>query len=267
MAYTTEIVDAAMASGGQIVLTVGAVEKICSTDAGRMILSVAGPADTQSIEADLVISNFGRESDYERVESSLWANLVQKGLACPHRRTGRGVEVDGRGNLLAPATGPADSISVVGSPREGDEIVRNGRTGAFTFNLAAIKNHSVAIAAMVLRRLESCYDEPADDVAPALPDAPAEEVTGTVTNSVMLDVRRMAARRRDDRQALTTNFEASLQMIHGAIARNGGTAIADRALRTAINAAAAAKLTDLSVTPRDLRSILGLVAPTESGGR
>jgi uncharacterized NAD(P)/FAD-binding protein YdhS len=264
MAYTTEIVDAAMASGGQIVLTVGAVEKICSTDAGKLVLSVSGPAATQSIEADLVISNFGRETDYDRVESALWANLVRKGLACPHRRTGRGVEVDGRGNLLAPATGPAGSISVVGSPREGDEIVRNGRTGAFTFNLAAIKNHSVATAAIVLRRLESCYDEHADDAAPALPDALAAEVTRTVTNSIMLDVRRMAARRRDDRLALTTNFEASLQMIHDAIARNGGVAIADRALRTAINAAAAGKLTDLSVTPRDLRSILGLAAPTES---
>ena len=42
---------------------------------------------------------------------------------------------------------------MVGSPREGDEIVRYGRTGAFTFNLAAIKNHSVEVAATVLGRL------------------------------------------------------------------------------------------------------------------
>jgi uncharacterized NAD(P)/FAD-binding protein YdhS len=264
MAYTTEIVNAAMAGDGQIVLTVGAVEKIRSAAAGKMVVFVSGPAATQSIEADLVISNFGRESDYKRVESTLWANLVRKGMACPHRRTGRGVEVDGRGNLLAPATGPADSISVVGSPREGDEIVRNGRAGAFTFNLAAIKNHSVSIAAMVLRRLESCYDERSEDVAPTLPDTPVAEVAEAVANSVMLDVRRMAARRRDDRQELAANFEASLQVIQGAITRNGGAAIADRALRTAVNAAATAKLTDLSVTPRDLRSILGLAAPHEA---
>src|SRR5215470_14780084 len=82
MAYTTEIVNAA-AGGGQIVLTVGAVEKI-SADAGKMVLLVSGPAATQSIEADLVISNFGRESDYERVESTLWANLMRKGMACSH---------------------------------------------------------------------------------------------------------------------------------------------------------------------------------------
>jgi uncharacterized NAD(P)/FAD-binding protein YdhS len=254
VAYTTGIVDAAMAEGGQITLTAGRVDEIRSTDTGTLVVSVSGPASTHTIETDLVISNFGRESDYERVDSPLWANLVRNKIACSHRRTGRGVEVDSRGYLLGPAGGPSGPISAVGSPREGDELVRNGRTGAFTFNLAAIKNHSVTAAATVLRQLESCYDEHAAMVI----NHPDQEVRDAVGTSTMLDVRRMVARRRGDRHALAARLDHSLQQIRNVTTRNGETPPTDRALRSVINAAATTKLTDLSVTPRDLRSILGL---------
>jgi hypothetical protein len=142
---------------------------------------------------------------------------------------------------------------VVGSPREGDEIVRYGRTGAFTFNLAAIKNHSVEVAATVLCRLETCYG------------AATMTLTGTlapeVAEAVSLDVRRMTARRRDHRQVLTSRLEDMLQAIRDAGVREGRVPVADRALRSAVTRAAAAKLRDLSVTPRDLRTNLGLEHP------
>ncbi|WP_436498796.1 FAD/NAD(P)-binding protein [Actinokineospora sp. HUAS TT18] len=253
MAYTAEIVEAAM--DGQVTVTASKVEEIHSTKAGTLVVST--PA--RRIEADLVISNFGRESNYERVQSELWANLLRKGIACAHRRTGRGVEVDPRGTLVDSTGVPSGPISVVGSPREGDEIVRNGRTGAFTFNLAAIKNHTVEVAATVLCLLESCYDE----VPATLPENP--ELEEAVSYSTMLDVRRMTARRRDYRQALITHLEDSLQTIRDITARNGHPTT-DRALRSAISAAAAAKLKNLSVTPRDLRSILGLERRLESIG-
>jgi len=253
MAYTAEIVDAAMDS--QVVVAAGKVEEIHKTRAGTLVVTTS----TQRVEADLVISNFGRESNYERVESELWANLLRKGVARAHQRTGRGVEVDRHGNLVGPTGEPSGPVSVVGSPREGDEIVRNGRTGAFTFNLAAIKNHTVDVAATVLCRLESCYDVSA---------APASEhgLDQALSYSVTLDVRRMTARRRDYREALVAHLEDSLQAIHGVTARNGGLPVSDRALRSAISNAAATKLKDLSVTPRDLRSILGLEHRLESIG-
>jgi uncharacterized NAD(P)/FAD-binding protein YdhS len=235
VSYTTEIVDAAL--GRQIALTVGRVEEIRGTDTGRLVLCVAEAAATRIIEADLVISNFGRESDYERVASPLWMNLLRNKTACAHRRTGRGVEVDGRGCLLSPSGGTAGTIWVVGSPREGDEIVRNGRTGAFTFNLAALKNHSVSVAATVLRALESGYDEKASGT----PDAEA----------IRLEVRRMVARRRTDRRVLAAQLD---ERMRSASTRNGGM----RAARAAVNAAATERLTDLSVTPRELGSRLGL---------
>lgn len=255
MAYTSEIVDAAMAGSGQVAVVAGKVEEITGTDAGTLLVSVPG----QVIEAELVISNFGRESNYERVDSTLWANLVRKGIACPHQRTGRGVEVDDHGNLIGADGRPSGPISLVGSPREGDEIVRNGRTGAFTFNLAAIKNHSVEVAATVLCRLESCYDHP-------VTFAGTPELDEAVRHATMLDVRRMTARRRDYRQAFTARLDDSLREIQDITTRNGGAPATDRAVRSAISVAAAAKLKDLSVTPRDLRANLGIDSSLESIG-
>jgi uncharacterized NAD(P)/FAD-binding protein YdhS len=250
VAYTTEIVDAAMRDSGQITLTTGNVDRIVGTEAGTLVLSVSTSDSARTIEADLVISNFGRESDYERVGSVLWTNLMSKRIAVRHARTGRGVEVDGSGTLLGPSGVASGPISVIGGPREGDEIVRHGRLGAFTFNLAAIKNHSVGVAATVLQRLESCYDEQAGEVAVA------PRAREALARSVALDVHRMAARRRSDREVLITRLESSLATV-----RDGDVPVTDRALRFAVNTAAMAKLNDLSVTPRDLRSKLGLATP------
>lgn len=264
MPYTADIVDAAMATGGQVAVIPGRVDQIHGTEAGTLVLQISGPTAVraQSIEADLVISNFGRESDYERVDSRLWGSLLRKGIASVHRRTGRGVEVDGCGNLVGSTGAPSGPIAVVGSPREGDEIVRNGRVGAFTFNLAAIKNHSVEVAATVLCRLETCYGEVAAPLAGAL----APELAEAVASSTMFDVRRMTARRREQRQVFTARLEDSLQAIQDIMIRNGGAPVTDRALRSSVTRAAAAKLKDISVTPRDLRSILGLDRSLEAGG-
>lgn len=250
MPYTAEIVQSAMAADGQVALTTGRVEEIHGTEAGTLVLSVSGAGPAQSIEADLVISNFGRESDYERADSRLWQNLLRKGIAAAHQRTRRGVEVDDCGGLVGPDGNPSGPVSAVGSPREGDEIVRYGRMGAFTFNLAAIKNHSVEVAATVLCRLETCYGEAA--VTPEAGLAPE------LAEAISLDVRRMTARRRDYRQEFTARLEDSLQAILDSTIRDGAGPVTDRALRTAVARAAAEKLRDISVTPRDLRSNLGL---------
>jgi hypothetical protein len=268
MAYTTNIVDAAMGEGGQVVLTVGRVRQVSAGGAGKLLLSVEGQGTTREIEADLVVSNFGRESNYERADSALWSNLLRRGIAVAHLRTGRGVEVDPCGRLLGPDGTPSGPVSVVGSPREGDEIVRNGRTGAFTFNLAAIKNHSVEVAATTLHRLESCYDERAADLAGSFGDASAldRELREAVAHSVTLDVRRMATRRRDDRWSLAARLEEGIQRIRELATCDGTPTPSDRAVRFAVNAAATAKLTDLSVTPRELRFLLGLEGSVEPVG-
>ncbi len=62
---------------------------------------------------------------------------------------------------------------------------------------------------------------------------------------------------RDHRQALTARLDDSLRTIRAITTRNG-TAMTDRAVRYAITADASAKLKDLTVTPRELRTLLGL---------
>ncbi|MGH3239546.1 MAG: FAD/NAD(P)-binding protein, partial [Spirillospora sp.] len=258
--YITEFVDAALADGRQVAVTTGTVDEIVGTESGTLRLSVSGTVSTRTIEADLVISNFGREPDYERVGSTLWTNLLRKGIAVRHRRTGRGVEVDGRGVLVGPEGVPSGPISVVGIPREGDEIIRYGRVGAFAFNLAAIKNHSVGVAATVLQRLESCFDDQAADAADAA-DALTGDAVGAheaFDRSVSLDVHRMAARRRDEREAVATLLDESLEAVRGAVAGDREAPLSERAIRFAVNRAAMTRMNDLSVTPRDLRGLLGL---------
>ncbi|MGW5049803.1 FAD/NAD(P)-binding protein [Actinokineospora sp. NPDC004072] len=256
MPYTADLVNSAVEAGGPVVVTAGRVEGIRATEAGRLVVTVSGR--TTGIEADLVISNFGRESDYGRVGSALWRNLLRKGLACPHRRTGRGVEVDERGRLVGAAGTPSRLIAVVGHPREGDEIVRNGRLGAFSFNLAAIKNHSVEVAATILCQLESCYD-----MATTPPGARDQGWDEALAYSTMLDVRRMTARRQDHRQALVARLEDSLREL---AARGGDDAVPAPVLRFAVTSAATEKLKDLSVTPRELRAALGLGRRLEAIG-
>ena len=253
MPYTAEVVQAAMGAGRQVTVITGRVDEIRPADSGTLILSISRHAATRSIEADLVISNFGRETDYERVDSRLWKTLLRKGTARAHQRTGRGIEVDYCGNLVGSSGTLSGPISVVGSPREGDEIIRNGRMGAFTFNLAAIKNHSVEVAATVLCRLETCYG--------AAAVALDEGLASLLADAVALDVRRMTARRRDHRLAFAARLEDSLQAVRASTITDGGPALTERALRTAVTTAAAVKLRDLSVTPRDLRSNLGLEHP------
>jgi len=262
--YTTAVVNAAITGSGQVQVVVGRVDGVRVGSAGRLVVSIAMGATPRFVEADLVIANFGREVDYERVGSPLWVNLLRSGIACPHRRTGRGVEVDGSGRLLGPDRSTCDRIWVVGAPREGDEIVRNGRVGAFAFNLAVIKNHSVAVAAAVLRALEHCYPEPsrAAESAAVLAERSHPEIRDPIDRSIMIEVRRMATRRRHDRLALTAALEDALQLVRSLMEAKGVAGpVTQQALRGAVNEAATQRLTDLSVTPRDLRSLLGLDTP------
>ncbi|MEY9932268.1 putative NAD(P)/FAD-binding protein YdhS [Catenulispora sp. GP43] len=252
--YTMSVIEHAMGpADGRLRLVVGRVQAITPTGSGRMAATVSPPSGTSHvIEADLVLSNFAREPDYDRVGQPLWRNLLAKGLAVPHRRTGRGVEVDRHGTLLGSHGEPIGPVFSVGVPREGDEIVRNGRTGAFAFNLAAIKNQSIAVAAHALERLD--LGEPQD----------AEEVFGVAADfgnigqahragfeeAVVLEVKRLATRARGERELLDARVDDRIRSL--AAFRH------ERLVRAAVNRAAVARLTDVSVTPRQLRRRLGL---------
>ncbi|MGW3161174.1 FAD/NAD(P)-binding protein, partial [Streptomyces sp. NPDC001089] len=262
--YTMEIIERAMRpQDGRVELVVGRVQEITPAESGRLTVSVAAQHERHSVEADLVVSNFGREFDYTKVEQPLWRNLLRKGIAVPHERTGRGVEVDECGTLLSSDGTPVGPISTVGVPREGDEIVRHGRTGAFAFNLAAIKNHSVAVAAHVVERLELRQDG-FDDLAArhshyrSYVSNPEEAVREALEESVGLEVRRLATRERRSREALEARLNARIRSLGSLPVLPTGVPRDERLMRAIVNRVAVERLNDVSVTPRQLRRQLGL---------
>lgn len=268
--YTMSVIESAMdPSDGRVRLVLGRVEAITPTDSQRLVVTVAGPEARQSIEADLVVSNFAREPDYERVDQPLWRRLFERDLAVPHRRTGRGVEVDRRGTLLTSAGAPAGPLSVVGVPREGDEIVRNGRTGAFAFNLAAIKNQSIAVAAQVLEQLELREDGLVRHLETYRTHLRTLEQAARAgfEEAVELEVRRLAMRTRSERELLDTELSDCIRSMAALPAPRAypiDAARRDRLMRVIVTRAAVTRLTDVSVTPRQLRRQLGLATPDEA---
>ncbi|MEU6405230.1 FAD/NAD(P)-binding protein [Streptomyces sp. NPDC046985] len=272
MEYTMAVIErASRARDGSVRLVTGKVSAVTPAPSGRLVVSVEGREGTAAIEADLVVSPFGRESDYAKVRQPLWRNLLRRGVAAPHRRTGRGLEVDGDGTLLDAAGRPVVALSAIGALREGDEIVRNGRTGAFTFNLAAIKNHSVAVAAHVIERCETRADDLAEvsdaEGTCGIYVSKGEEAARPGTEeAVALEVRRLAARARSEREVLDSRLDACLRSLPGRPPLPADAARYDRLLRTAVTRAAVRRLTDVSVTPRELRRRLGLAKADDPEG-
>jgi len=263
--YTMSVIRRALHDDGTVKLVVGRVERIAPTETGRLAVSVVGSDRERVIEADLVVSNFARETDYRRVGNPLWRNLLRKGLAVPHARTGRGVEVDERGVLLGADGEPAGPVCAVGVLREGDEIVRNGRTGAFAFNLATIKNQSITAAAHVLEQVGHRDESLVAALAeyPGDLGTPGQAAPAGFEEAVVLEVRRLAARTRSERERIDSRLGAHIRAIgepHGLPSDASRQAVL---IRTAVNRAAVRRLTDVSVTPRQLRRQLGLADDPE----
>lgn len=270
--YTMSVIEQAMQpADGRVRLVIGRVEAIAPTDSNRLAVTVAGPGAWHEVEADLVVSNFGREPDYERVEHPLWRSLLARGLAVAHRRTGRGVEVDQHGTLLTPAGEPAGPLSAVGVPREGDEIVRNGRTGAFAFNLAAVKNQSIAVAAQVIERLELREGNLAGHLAGYRTHLGTVEQAARAgfEQAVRLEVGRLATRTRSERELLDAELGdciRSVAALRSVDAYPIDASRRDPLMRAIVTRTAVARLTDVSVTPRQLRRQLGLADPDDPEG-
>ncbi|MFJ3728891.1 FAD/NAD(P)-binding protein [Streptomyces sp. NPDC090045] len=266
--YTMAIIERAMhPADGLLKLVVGKVERITPTESGRLVVSVETSKQRHAIEADLVVSNFGREWDYSRVGQPLWRNLLRKRIAVPHERTGRGLEVDERGTLLGPDREPVGPVSAVGVLREGDELVRNGRTGAFAFNLASIKNQSIGVAAYVVEQLELHEDGLAQSLARFHSGVISmeESARGGFERAVVLEVRRLATRTRSERELFDSKLDASIKSMgeFPTLPKDGSRL--DHLMRVVVNRTAVERLTDVTVTPRQLRRQLGIANAEDLG--
>lgn len=144
--------------------------------------------------------------------------------------------------------------------REGDEIVRNGRTGAFTFNLAAIKNHSIAVAAHVIETLEPGGDVLTESMATyyARSSNLKEVERVEFEEAVNLEVRRLATRTRSEREIKDSRLDSCIRAAAELSNLSMDASRRDRLMRAVVNRAAVERLTDISVTPKQLRRQLGL---------
>ncbi|MEU5046646.1 FAD/NAD(P)-binding protein [Streptomyces griseorubiginosus] len=258
--HTMAIIEQAMHPGdGRVRLVAGKVEKITPADSGRLTLRVATPEGECALEADLVVSNFSREWDYRRAGQPLWRNLLQRGTAVPHERTGRGLEVDEHGTLLDLQGRPVRQISAVGPLREGDEMVRNGRVGAFTFNLAAIKNQSIVVAARAIEEVESQEDwTKFHDQFQGCVSNMKEAARAQFEEAVNLEVRRLVAKSRKERELLDSRLAVRIRTMDEPPTFSPGVFRHDELTRGLIHWTAVERLTDVTVTPRQLRRQLGI---------
>lgn len=122
----------------------------------NVFMRETGTEKMLSISAGAVISCVGRETDYTKVKSPLWRNLIDiHKIAVPHKKTGRGIEVGEHGELISAEGKESQKVFAVGIMREGDETQRRGRLGSFVHSLGPIKNNAFETALTVLNRLNA----------------------------------------------------------------------------------------------------------------
>ena len=103
---------------------------------------------------DRLVLACGRNADLSAVTDPLWSGLRNSGFVEPEPVTRLGVATDDYGRLIGATS--TERIFAIGPMRQGSELVRNGRTGAFVFSIGTLRNqaHYTALAvAQLIRRL------------------------------------------------------------------------------------------------------------------
>jgi hypothetical protein len=157
-----------------------------SSSDNRITLSLDnGNGETAQLTAGLVIAGVGQEANYEKVSNPLWHSLVHKRQAVvPHHKTGRGIEVGPYGELIDVRGVASETLFAIGPMRQGDEMQRRGRLGAFVFSIGTLRNQCFETAGRVLDGLEyphTALDQTALETAD--PDAIARVVAKEMPNA------------------------------------------------------------------------------------
>lgn len=244
------------------------IDDIVVNDVGGLTIGYSDEQGAHLLDADLVIANLNRESDYSQVKNPLWRNLIDRQeLAVPHRATGRGVEVDPFGALVSASGMASERLHAVGLPREGDEIARNGRLGAFAFNIATLKNHSIATALRIVSILEGktsdaphdAGSDPRAQLQEMVPVSARDDFTALFDKAAGVKVHWLSARRRADKSLIQSELEPLEREMCQALSQSPlPWEEREDLLRAALTNEALRRMTDVSVTPLELRRRLGL---------
>jgi uncharacterized NAD(P)/FAD-binding protein YdhS/uncharacterized OsmC-like protein len=139
---------------GALVKLTGEITGVAADTAG-VTVTVGGPDGTsRAYRAGQVVLAAGRMTDLQAVPDQLWAALRRRGYAQPEPVTGLGVTASENGQLADGAS--AGRLFAVGPMRQGSELVRHGRTGAFVFSVGTLRNqahHTALAVTQLLRRL------------------------------------------------------------------------------------------------------------------
>lgn len=101
----------------------------------------------------MIVCCAGYDPDYLNAKG-LWRKIMDK-VAIPHEKTGLGIEVGDNGRVKRKVDGSLSrSLYAVGPMRQGDEIQRRGRIGAFTFSIGTIRNQALMAALSILKTIE-----------------------------------------------------------------------------------------------------------------
>ena len=129
------------------------VTSLMSFDVALLDDPISAPTTDQFTH---IVCCMGYDPDYSH-PNGLWGHLVDRRLAFPHEKTGLGIQVGNNGRMAVVAGDSrklSRSLYAVGTMRQGDEIQRRGRLGAFTFSIGTIRNQCLMSALSVLKHIE-----------------------------------------------------------------------------------------------------------------
>ena len=130
-----------------------------------MIEAVFTGREQESEVYDMVICALGYSPEYALSAVGMWKEMIEiHGSAVPHRITSWGVEVNEFGQLIGQSGSPSTRLYAVGPMRQGDELVRNGRLGAFVFSIGTLRNQAALTAWAVLNGISSTTERMLADI-------------------------------------------------------------------------------------------------------
>ena len=197
----------------------GEIEEVEVNDSAQCFSVKITPNDGSPMPPygpSVIVCCLGANVDYAETGNPLWKRLIQRRLVQVHDKTGRGISVDESGAVVRGDGSVSERVFAVGPMRQGDEIERYGRLGAFVFSIGTIRNQALLAAVRLLWLSENPVYAKMDNFARLKIDAVCEETFSDPQNAA--NARRLvdailAVRLFDIGSYLHTGDESALRAI------------------------------------------------------
>ena len=134
-------------ANSRLQLIAGDIQLVSRTGSGlSVIIRKAADGTEVVLTPALIVCCLGANSDYSNTEHPIWKDLLSAQATCAHAKTHRGISVNEFGALIRGDGSVSERLFAVGPMRQGDEIERHGRLGAFVFSIGTIRNQALLAA-------------------------------------------------------------------------------------------------------------------------